>query len=264
MFPCCKGSPPPAETALVLPEQEPLKRFLYTPPEEGKLVFLGVAGIRSRREESLKLALEEAARRVVLFHALEGEFTVYSYRGSRFLDYQSETKTSLNFPDTYADYVEDLEFNEESDVFLNENALFVRVRYPGVLDLNYQPSYTGPGAKPVWIDTPPGTISGYTVGVGYAARRNAHRDTVIASYENAVFSIIKNISGTAGGAISDFRGSGFFDIASAGSDTLFAKGALKGFYVLETWVDSASLDVWTLAVAREDLDLTTGTGVPAG
>jgi hypothetical protein len=251
MFPGCTGAPPPAETVPVPSERELFRRFLYTPPEEGKLVFLGVAGLRSHREESLRLALEEAARRVDLFHGVEGEFTAYSYRRSRLLDYRSETTTSLNTQDSYADYVEDLEFDEESDVFLNGNALFVRVRYPGVLDVDYQPSSTGSNGKPVWIDTPPETISGYTAGVGYAARRDAHRDTVIASCENAVFSIIKNLAGTVRGITSDFRGSGFFDISSASGNMLSAKGALKGFYVLDTWVDPVGLDVWTLAVARE-------------
>jgi hypothetical protein len=218
-----------------------------TSPREGRLVFLGVAGIRSRIQESVDLALEEAARRVAIFREVGGELSTLSAKGGRLLDYRAESTASLRFDAAYKDYLETLEFDENSDVLRSENAIFVRVRYPGSLDLPYRPS--GPG-KPFWIETPPETIGEYIVGVGYAGRRDAHRDTVIASYENAVFSIIRDLSAVSWGQNIDYRGEGFLDISFTSQQGIDAKGSLMGFYALETWTDPGDKSVWTLAVAK--------------
>jgi hypothetical protein len=101
------------------------------------------------------------------------------------------------------------------------------------------------------VDTPPETISGYAAGIGYAGRRNAHRDTVIASYENAVLAIIQNQSSSAWSSTEGFRGSGFLDYSAVTKKGTSASGVLTGFYVLEIWVDPATKAVWTLAVARQ-------------
>ena len=233
-----------------------------TSPQGSKLIFLGIAGIRSRRQESIGFALEEAARRVAIFHDVVGEFYFRSNTGSRLLDYRAETTSSLRYDEAYRDYVEALEFDEDFDVFESENAIFVRVRYPGRLSLNYYPSLPGPGGKPYWTENPPGAIGAYTAGVGYAGRRNAHRDTVIASWENAIFSVIRNVSAQSWGQSIDFRGGGFLDHGSSIEHGVEAKAVLKGFYVLETWTDPVNKSVWTLAIAQgsplESLDSRAG------
>jgi hypothetical protein len=212
-------------------------------------VFVGVAGIRSRRGESIERALEEAAKKVSIFERVEGTIYSYSSQGGRFLDYRAETTSALNYNQDYRHYIEQLEYDADTDVFQHENAVFVRARYKGSLSLSYQSPPSGPGGRPGWVDNPPVTISGYAAGVGYAGRRGAHRDTVIASYENAALAIIRDQNSRVWSASEGLRGSGFFDYSAVNQKGISAGGVLTGFYVLETWTDPAKA-VWTLAVAR--------------
>jgi hypothetical protein len=135
-------------------------------------------------------------------------------------------------------------------VFQYENAVFVMARYRGSLLLSYQSLPAGPGGKPGWVDNPPEKISGYAAGVGYAGRRNIHRDTVIASYENAVLAIIRNQTSKSWSSSEGFRGAGFLDYSAVSQKGMSAEGVLTGFYVLEIWIDPAAKAVWTLAVAQ--------------
>jgi len=243
------SSPPPVPQGSG--EDEVLRKFMDTSPSDGKLFFLGVAGIRSRRQESIDLALEEAARRLAMFHEVEGEFSTLSNRGGRLLDYRAETSASLTYDGDYKNYLEDLEFNNDTDVLESENAVFVRARYSGSLNIGFNPSMQGQDGKPFWIETPPAMIGDYTVGVGFAGRRNAHKDTVIASCENAVFSVICNVAAVSWGQNFDYRGVGFLAIASGSTQRLDASASLSEFYVLDTWTDPADKSVWTLAIAKK-------------
>jgi hypothetical protein len=79
--------------------------------------------------------------------------------------------------------------------------------------------------------------------VGYSVPQLYHSDTVVASYENAVISLIE---------------SSFVKIRTIESETnradnssslSVASGTLTGFFVLDTWTDPANKAVWTLAIA---------------
>jgi hypothetical protein len=244
-FSGCLTQPPPVKP---LPAEDPNR--ISTFPENGRLVFTGVAAVRSRMEDSINLALEEAAKKVSIFERVEGAINFYSSLGGRFLDYRSETISAVDYDRDYKGYIEKLEYDPDTDVFQYGNAVFVRTRYKGSLPLNYEPLPAGPGGRPGWVDNPPETISGYAAGVGYAGRRNAHRDTVIASYENAVLAIIRNRTSQAWSANTDFQGAGFLDYSTVSRGGMSAGGVLTGFYVLEIWIDPAAKAVWTLAIAR--------------
>jgi hypothetical protein len=192
---------------------------------------------------------------------VEGEITVYSNTGGRFLDYRAETAGSLDYGKDYTNYIDKLEYDPETDVFQSENAIFIRTTYPGSLPFNDDPlpavlggesGLPGPaaGGRPVWVDNPPDFISGCPAGVGYAGRRDAHRDTVIASYENAVFAILRDYRSSAWSNTEDFRGGGFLDYAAINQKGIKAGGVLTGFYVLDMWVDPVTKAVWTLALAQ--------------
>lgn len=221
-----------------------------TSPRDGSLVFLGVAGIRFRRQESIDLALKDAARRLAIFRDVEGEFYTWAARGGRLLDYRAETRSSLSYNLNHEHYIAAFGFNENYDIFESENAIFVRVRYPGSLSLNYRPYFPRRNGRPSWIDSPPDKIGQYSAGVGFAGQRHAHRDTITASYENAVFAIILNKYAVAFGETLAYRGPGLLDSASIIREGVRARGRLNGFYVLETWTDPNDRSVWTLAIAR--------------
>ena len=246
----CKSPPSFQE----VPSDGELKIFMDTSPREGKLVFLGVSGKRSRRQEAIDLALEDAVRRIAIFEQVEGEYAVLSNRGGRLLDYRAEASSNLSYNASYEDYFAFVEFDEISGVFETENSVFVRVSYPGNLEINYRPSALMPDGKPFWVENPPEMIGKYLVGVGYAGRRNAYKDTVNASYENAIFSVIRNLYSVSSGQSVNYRGAGFLDIASIARQELNASGTIKGFYVLETWTDPKDKSVWALAVANADVN----------
>jgi hypothetical protein len=50
----------------------------------------------------------------------------------------------------------------------------------------------------------------------------------------------------------NYQGAGSFDYRSANDTTISARGKLKGFYVLDTWIDPSNMSVWTLAIANPE------------
>jgi hypothetical protein len=249
----CSGLPPVNETAGAGENTDTpaAVNFWNSMPANG-LVFIGGAGIRSNRDESIMLALEDSARRLSIFNAVEGEFVSYNKTGSGFFDYTSDTQTSLHFDEDYRGFTESLEYDPDTDIIQIDNTIFVRAHFNGpvAVQIPYQlPSETG-GEKPGWVDNPPKELSGYHVGVGFAGRRASHRDTVNASFDAAIFSIIREFSSEVSAGTLNYQGSGVFDYRSANDTTISARGVLTGFYVLDTWLDPSNKAVWTLAVAR--------------
>jgi hypothetical protein len=139
---------------------------------------------------------------------------------------------------------------------MEENGtIFVRTRYVPEIPFNIHYAASQGNTKPSWIDQPPGEISDYITGIGYANPRSYYRDTITASYEAAIYAIIQNVSAA---VISTFANSKdtletFSSMEASTSNTVSASAALKGFYVLETWFDPASRGIWTLAIVREAL-----------
>ena len=247
LLPGCGGSPPAAQNPSSFASASSASSDVIDSSPRGSLVFLGVSSVRSRMEESIDLALEDAARRLAIYRQVEGEFSSLSVTGGRIFDYRAETTSTLIVNESYRDLVDELDFNKDSDVFTSNNAVFVRTRYPGRLSLNHRP--TPPGTKPAWIDNPPSKIGDYTAGVGSAGYRNFHRDAVIASYEDAIFSVMRNFFATTRGETTDYTGVGFLSQGGITEVGVEAGGILYGFYVLETWTDPSNKSVWTLAVA---------------
>ncbi|MDR0597047.1 MAG: hypothetical protein LBG14_00890 [Treponema sp.] len=243
----CASPPPP------LPPESgsPAPVSFWNSMPSGDLVFIGGANLRSNREESLSLALQDIARRVSIFHAVEGEFVSYLKSGSGFFDYSSDTESSLVFNEDYLGFTESLEYDPGADVMQIDNSIFVRARFKGPEPLNIGYALPPPAeGRPVWVDNPPMEISGYLVGTGYAGRRSSHRDTVNASFEAAIFSIIRTLSGQVSAGSTNYQGPGTFDYRSASDTTVKTRGKLNSFYVLDTWIDPSNRSVWTLAVAR--------------
>ncbi|MDR3124083.1 MAG: hypothetical protein LBU16_09950 [Treponema sp.] len=246
---CASPPPPPPPPESVAPASV---GFWNSMPS-GDLVFIGGAGLRSNREESINLALEDIARKISIFHAVEGEFISYIKTGSSFFDYTSDTQSSLAFNEDYLGFTESLEYDPDADVMQINNTIFVRARYKGPEALRVQYALpSAAGGRPFWVDNPPTEISGYRVGIGYAGRRASHRDTVNASFEAALFSIIRTVSGHVSTGSMNYQGSGTFDYRSTNDATVRARGRLNSFYVLDTWIDPSNMSVWTLAIARPD------------
>ena len=241
----CKNSPPVQK---VFPVDAGFREFIDTSPGYGRLIFIGVAEVLEDINESIDLALKDAARRISIFHEVSGEFSVSSEQGGGFLRYRAEVSASLFCDESIEQYLDLLEFNEATDVRIRDNAVFVKVMFPGSLNLYYRPYFSA--SKPSWIENPPETIGGFLVGIGCADRRNYHSDTVTASFENAIFDVIRSMNSIVSSKSHDYIGGGFLDISFSNQGKLDVFGQLTGFYVLETWVDPSDKSVWTLAVAK--------------
>jgi hypothetical protein len=226
----------------------------WTSMPSGDLVFIGGAGLRSNRDESIQLALLDIARKVSIFNSVEGQFTTYNKIGSSFFDYTMDTTSSLRFNEDYQGFAENLEYDPDTDIIQIENTIFVRARFkaPDPIAIPYRITAEYGSSRPLWIDNPPAEISGYRVGVGFAGRRAYHRDTVNASFEAAIFSIIKEISSQVSAGALNYQGSGVFDYRTTNDNMIIARGVLHSFYVLDTWIDPSNMTVWTLAIARTD------------
>jgi hypothetical protein len=247
MLGACVTTPPPAP----LPESSvpaPVSFWNSMPTQD--LVFIGGANVRSNRDESINLALQDIARKVSIFQAVEGEFVSHTKTGSSFFDYTSDTQSSLSFNEDYLGFTENLEFDPDADIMQIDNVIFVRARFKGSAPLSVPYALPPATGRPAWIDSPPAEIAGYCVGIGYAGRRASHRDTVNASFEAAIFSIIRTVSGEVSAGSLNYQGSGAFDYRSTNDSTVRAWGKLNSFYVLDTWMDPSTKGVWTLAIAR--------------
>jgi len=252
----CTGAPAPSDTtptaAAAAPVQAP--SFFPSAPAGNGLVFIGAAGKRSNPKETLQFALEDAARRVAIFHEVVGEYAVKNNIGSGAFDYTYNTYTSLYYNREGAkQYVGALQFNADTDTIEIENTFFVRTVYPSTLPVpvKYHPVYRGPDKKPDWVDNPPARIEGYEVGVGFSSRHSSLADAYVNSGNNAIFAIIRNVNTVSRSSNTLYNTGGLFGYKTASDNITYSYGILTGFYVLDTWIDPHAKTVWTLAVAKE-------------
>ena len=233
--------------------------FLLSAPTERGLSFIGVSGIRSDPKETIRLALEDAARRVALFHKVSGEFFSEINIGSGAFDYTNNVFTTLDYDEEgYKNFVDALQFNADTDSLETENAFFIRATYSAALPapVSYRPVYNGSNKKPDWVDTPPLRIGDYEVGIGYAGRHSSTADTFFASYKNAAFSIIRNLNVTSRAGNLNYQASGTFDYKTSSDNIMYARSSLVNFYALDTWIDPNTKAVWTLAIAQKSGEYT--------
>jgi len=259
----CAGGPSPfsasapSTESTASPTETPVQppSFFPSAPVEKGLVFIGVAGRRSNPKETLQFALEDAARRVAIFHEVTGEYAVENNIGSGAFDYTHNTYTSLYYNKEGAkQYIDALQFNTNTDTLETDNVFFIRTTYPSVLPspVKYRPLYRGPDKKPDWVDNPPAKIEGYEIGIGYAGRHSSLVDSYTNSCNNAIFAIIRNVNTASRSSNTQYQSTGsLFGYKTANDNVTYSYGVLSGFYVLDTWIDPKTKVVWTLAIAKK-------------
>jgi hypothetical protein len=213
------------------------------------LIFTGVAGRLSNRDAAVQAALRDAARRLSFFHSVSSDSRRQEHIGGGALDYRVESDYRLIYDDDLDKFLDMLEF-DPADVFEHNNAVFVVTRVFSETAMPNSGGYSAGRERPVWIDVPPAEINGFVPGVGYASRLSSHKDTVIASYEDAVLEIIHNAKSVITGETAAYGNSySAFGTEVTADYTTASRGTLSHFYIVETWTDPANLGVWTLAVA---------------
>ncbi|MDR0313676.1 MAG: hypothetical protein LBI14_08755 [Treponema sp.] len=243
----CAGEPASHETVTT----NTASSFFLSSHNVNGLVFIGVAGRRSNPKETLRLALEDAARRVAIFYNVTGEYAVQLNIGSGLFDYAQNTFTALYYDrGGPAQYIDALQFNTATDTLETENAFFIRTTYPATLayPVSYSPVYDSDG-KPDWVDNPPLEIGGYEVGVGYSGRYSSMADTCTNSYNNAIFAIIRNINTTAQSSDLYYQDTSLFGYMTSSNNVTYSYGTLTGLYALDMWIDPQTKAVSTLVIA---------------
>jgi hypothetical protein len=222
--------------------------FWITTPENGSLVFIGGAGARTKKDEAIRYALSDAARKVAFYLGVQGKSVSVLDVGAGHLDFNADSTLELTYDPDYEKYVEQLEFDPETDVLVTENSVFVRARWPSpdLSNVNFVSQWTG---RPDWTLNPPGTIDGYLAAVGRSGAHSRSYSAVIASCENAIAALLHNKDNTVDAGVASVETSSGGSM-TATSNREVAEGELSQFYVLEIWIDPADRSVWTLAIAK--------------
>jgi hypothetical protein len=220
-------------------------------PHSG-LTFIGVSGKLSKREDTVKAAFEDAARKLSFFYSVSG----YSFKreriGSETLDFNIDSEYRLEYDSNLEKYVKELEYDPNNDVLENNNnnVIFVIARAARGTAMPDVRGHSFGKERPWWVDAPPLNIGGFVSGVGFSGRLSSHSDAVVRSYEKAAVAIIENMGSRVSGIRQNYQNSySAFGFDMVSSNETSASGSLKNFYVIESWTDPANLSVWTLAVA---------------
>jgi hypothetical protein len=212
----------------------------------GAPVFTGVSSAYYlSKDRALILALQDAGRQVSFFHSVEVVIKSSEIYNPQFRIAHIDDEKELVYDTDYGKYIRLLEFDPERDVYEEHGALFVNAVYTGEIRGTAEYHRRTGTDKPSWVENPPEETGGFLYTVGVAGAHLSHKDTVIASYEDAVYAFVKN-------SFSNIYASQAVDENTMldNSFILFS-GVVKGFHVLDTWRDPKSGAVWTLAAARE-------------
>jgi hypothetical protein len=208
------------------------------------IMVIGIAGRRANRKEAISEALADAARRVALYHGVQGESAVVLNQGSGNLDYFSDFDYKLVLLSKVENYINDLIFDQEKDVLEKNGAVIVRTQYTGVSTVPPYNSALEDGT-PNWVKNYGADIPGFLTAVSYSKNKGSPQKTYQASYENAIVSLLPRLSTRMANEVVDVVGGRMTQNYSVSS------GTLENVMILETWIDKKTGAVWTLLVAKQ-------------
>jgi hypothetical protein len=217
--------------------------YFVTRPSGSVITVFGAAGRRRNRDEGLRLALLDAARKAALYHGLHGESAAVLSQGSGILDYFSDFDYRLELRRNPEDFLDALIFDRAAYVLEKNGVVLARVRYAGVSDIPPYSSVLENGI-PDWTKKYVVTIPGYMTGIGYSKNKGSFQKTCEASYENALVSLLSQLSTRVDSESVDAAG------GRVSHNVARSEGDLTGVMILETWFDRKVNAVWTLVAAK--------------
>jgi hypothetical protein len=218
--------------------------YWVTRPSEGIIPVVGITGRRGNRDEAVRAAVADAARRVALYHGVDAEGVVVLNQGSGNLDYFADFDYRMTIHNDPSAYIGSLVFNKDDDVYEKNGSVYVRAKYSGVAEVPAYDSVMENGV-PDWVINYRADIPGFLTGVGSSRNKGSPQATFQASYENAIVSLLPGLAAKVSGAIIDAKG------GKLQQNITTSQGSLTDVMILETWVDSRTSSVWTLLVAKE-------------
>jgi len=213
---------------------------------DGTLIVIGVANRQMRREREVDIARIDAARRVAMFHGMRGTVESLHRSGADFFDFISDSQIRLEHTVDYLRFVDRLEFDSDSDVFMADGATLVHFRYAArVIPVNFV-GIIGADGRPNWLSVrylP--RVEGHAVAVGVSRNQRWFSDTVMLSAQAAAARLIMDRDTRIQFTVVD--DTGHVPVAYIRTSS---EGILDGFRVLEFWVDPVTGYVFTLGIAR--------------
>jgi hypothetical protein len=231
----------PSDSSL---EAEFDRGYWVTRPSGAGITIIGMAGRRANRDEAVRNALADAAQKAALFHGVHAESAAVLNQGAGNLDYFSDFDYRITPANGYEGYLDALDFDEDADVLEKNGVVLVRARYAGV-DAAVPPyAVAVEDGVPDWTKRYTAAVPGWLAGVGHAKNKGSLQKTAQASYENALVSLLPQLSTRVGTEVVDASG------ARLTLNVTRSEGDLTGVMILETWLDRKTSAVWTLVVAQ--------------
>jgi hypothetical protein len=220
--------------------------YWVTKPSALGITIIGITGRRTNRDEAIKEALADAARKAALYHGVRGESTSVLNQGSGNLDYLSDFDYQLDLLNSADQYIGDLVFDRDRDVLEKSGIVFIRFQYPESSGI---PAYETAleDDVPAWVKHFNADIPGYLIGVGQARNKGSLQKTCQASYENAIASLLPRLSSKVITELIDAEG------GRRNQNVSTSSGSLEEVMILETWLDKKTSSVWTLLAAKEKI-----------
>ncbi|MDR1216730.1 MAG: hypothetical protein LBK25_08610 [Treponema sp.] len=217
--------------------------------DNGDLIIIGVGGVKISRAETIKGAVEDAARQASLFNQVRANFEYSERISGELLGYFVDKQQKIDFDEDHQKHIGSLKYDPETDVLITNNAAFVRTRWtpPTSFHISYTPDSR---ERPSWTINQPSTIGGMITGVGYSSHLMYHH-AYVASYESAIYSIAIRVDGNVKAGKVNYEGEGLLDYSDVSETKIVASAQLNGFYILQIWVDPETNGVYTLAVAQQ-------------
>jgi hypothetical protein len=220
------------------------KGYWVTRPSDGEIRVVGISGRKSNLDDAIASALDDAARRVALFHGLHAKSASVLNQGQGNLDYYADMDYWLTINNEANLYSGELVFDKDSDVLEIDGQVYVMAKYSGGLSIPAYSSVMRDGV-PNWVNDFVLEIPGYLTGIGMSKNKGSPQRTYQGSYENAIVHMLSRSSSQVTGGVVDIEG------GKMNQNITTSEGDFTNVMILETWFDRKSGAVWTLLVAKE-------------
>jgi len=221
--------------------------YWITKPSNNKIIVIGVSSPMLKRDSEIAAAKEDAARKVSLFHGVQGKIETTNRAGSAgFFESVNNINAELIYDTDYNKYIEQLEYDPQRDIVNVDGTIFIRFQYSAAVEpISYVSTKDNKG-RPSWTysrDLP--QLNGYITAVGIAQKQRRLKDAIVKSTDAAVAGMIQAASSEVHTSVSDHSGKG-----ATGSIYSVSEAHLEKFLVLEFWIDAETGNVYTLAIGR--------------
>ena len=219
-------------------------RLWTTVPEDGNLVFLGVADNMYHDENEEEAALQDAAMYAALYFYLDGETGFLEYRKGQFT--YLDVKYRISMVPEIKERLEVIDKYQDTD----GTVLMAKLTGTSAPSYGYNPVPKGRSGseKPSWIAAIP-EIPGSIVSVGVTDKRSTLKQSILAADKQALSEMLRQLSlKTKAGELEQSTDIGQ---VTKSATSQVAQAELKGMYILARWHSENGRYFYSLGVCPE-------------